>query len=145
MTKEESETVNKESESALLHDAEIMFDENEENTSEESGSVNSLIDIIKAFNTVLFSKKEIKQKSHLTRRKIRGIIRACSFNDYMEKEYKYRFTVLDSVALNALELNKSASGYAFDKTVDGLKSIGQTIQVYDEKSSTLGKLTGEHK
>jgi len=128
------------SDSPLLLDAEKITEDNEESI--EAGSSNKMVDLINAINSTLFG-KEKEQKSKINSTTARGIKRATALNDYMDKEYSYRFKSLDALSNSTLLINKSINGHAFDKAVEALKGLSTSIELNELKGlSTNDRLIG---
>ena len=126
--------------SPLLLDAEKITEDNEETI--ETGSSNKMVDLINAINATLFG-KEKEQKSKINSTTARGIKRAIALNDYMDKEYSYRFKSFDALSNASLLINKSINGHAFDKAVESLKGLSTSIELNELKGlSTNDRLIG---
>lgn len=123
-------------ESSLLKDAEKDFTESNEIEGEKQTESHKLIDLINAINNTLFG-KEIEQKSKLSQKNIRGIIKGKAFVAYANSEYNFDFDLITLLCKDKLLLSKSHNGYAFEKSVEAMKNLSTSIEMTDLRPRDL--------
>jgi type IV secretory pathway VirB4 component len=102
----------------------LMEDEEEENTKPD---VNTLQDTIKEIGKHL-NEYNPKRKSNLNHTNVSGLIQAECLNEYMQRNWSYRFDVLDCLIINARDYPISVKGFGIEKFIDGIRSINASFE-----------------
>lgn len=76
--------------------------------------------------------------SDLTDENIKGIIRCRALNDFMQEKYGVRFSVLDKIVEDKMNLNISRNGKGIKDFIEIVKSIQATFE-QTQLPSTLGQ------
>lgn len=114
---------------------EITIEDEEEETENQQ---NTLQDTIKEINNQIFSKNP-RKKSNLTRQNTIGMIQAEVLNEYMERNFGYRYNSLDVLIETASEYPISHGGFGIERFIEAIKSIQASFE-QTELPSRLQKL-----
>jgi hypothetical protein len=112
----------------------ITIEEDEEEVKNEQ---NTLQDALKAIGNQLFNLHP-RKKSNLSRDNTTGLIQCEVLNDYMERNFNYRYDVLDTLIKCGGEYPLSIHGFGLDKNIEAIKSI----QASYEQSTLSDKMKG---
>ena len=102
----------------------LIEDEEELETKKE---VNTLQDTIKELGRQAFEKHPYENSS-LSQDNINGLIRADAFNNYMERNFGYRFACIDTLRTSKPSRALSHNGYGLDKFVELIHAIQASFQ-----------------
>lgn len=102
----------------------IMQDDIEDLPQKE---VNSFSDAIKELGKLLHTNYQ-KRNTNLSLENINGIIIAESINEYTERNFKYRYNILDKLIAEKQERMVSHNGYSIEKTIEIVKGISATFE-----------------
>lgn len=91
---------------------------------------NTVQDVIREISKTLFE-KYTKKTSNLTDLNIEGMIQAESLNEYMEKNFGYRYTVLDVLCKSKRDLALSSGGFGIATFIESIKSVQATIEQHE--------------
>lgn len=91
---------------------------------------NTVQDVIREISKTLFE-KYTKKTSNLTDLNIEGMIQAESLNEYMEKNFGYRYTVLDVLCRSKRDLALSSGGFGIATFIESIKSVQATIEQHE--------------
>jgi hypothetical protein len=83
--------------------------------------------------------------SDLTDENIRGIIRCRALNDFMQEKYGVRYTVLDKIVEDKMNLNMSKSGKGIDKFIEVVKSVQASFQDLTVPMGMIGRMGGNQR
>jgi hypothetical protein len=83
--------------------------------------------------------------SDLSDENIRGIIRCRALNDFMQEKYGIRYTVLDKIVEDKMNLNLSKSGKGIEKFIDIVKSVQASFQDLTVPMGMLGRMGGQNR
>ena len=103
----------------------LLIDDEEEDY--RSDKVNTFQDSVKELGKTLFY-RHIKKTSNLSSTQIKGIIRAEVLNDYMERNFGYRYKALDTLIEQKLTLEVSNKALGITSLIEMLKSIQTTFE-----------------
>jgi hypothetical protein len=83
--------------------------------------------------------------SDLSDENIRGIIRCRALNDFMQEKYGVRYTVLDKIVEDKMNLNLSKSGKGIEKFIDIVKSVQASFQDLTVPMGMMGRMGGQNR
>lgn len=103
---------------------EIIFQDEEE---KEVKEVNALQETIKEISNSLFIKYPEKT-SNLSNENINGMIQGEILNSYMERNFGYRYDVIDTLIKMKQTRVVSVQGFGITKLIEAIKSIQATFE-----------------
>jgi hypothetical protein len=119
----------------LTKDAETGCEINEDEENNSTGT-NKLTDLINAINNTLHGLNK-NRKGAITKRQYLAISKAKAFNDYMEKNYNYRYEILDSLCANVIDYSVSEKGLGFLTSAEALKGLNTSVELQELKGSQI--------
>lgn len=102
----------------------ITIEDEEEDIKNEQ---NTLQDTILAIDRSIF-KNFPRKKSNLSRNNEVGLIQAEVLNEYMERNFQYRYAVLDTLIECGRDYPISRNGFGIEKFIEAIKSIQATFE-----------------
>jgi hypothetical protein len=91
---------------------------------------NNIKDVINEISKALFDKYP-KKTSNLSNDNIDGMVQAECLNEYMEKNFGYRYSVLDVLVKAKREYVISSGGYGIAAFIESIKSVQATIEQHE--------------
>lgn len=112
-----------EEEGCVINDL-LVEDEDEENI---ENKVNTFEDAVKELGQTLF-KRYPKKTSNLSPKQIKGMIRAEVLNDYMERNFGYRYQAIDTLIDQKLTLEVSNNAKGITSLIELMKNIQTSFE-----------------
>jgi hypothetical protein len=84
----------------------------------------------------------LDKTSNITEENILGIIRCRALNDFMLEKYGVRYSVLDKICEDKMNLNISRNGFGIEKFIEIVKSIQATFEQTQLPSTLSQKMFG---
>jgi len=91
---------------------------------------NNIKDVIAEIGKAIFEKYP-KKTSNLSNENIDGIVQAECLNEYMEKNFGYRYSVLDVLVKSKREYVISSGGYGIAAFIESIKSVQASIEQHE--------------
>ena len=103
----------------------ILVDEEEDN--DTSSNVNTFQDSLKEMGEILY-KKYPEKTSNLSHENINGMVSIDVMNDYMERNFGYRYSALDVLVKQKGNRVVSHEGFGIKNLIEFVKSISATFE-----------------
>jgi hypothetical protein len=116
----------------------------EEDTNENIPEQNNFPLAIQELGKGLFEDYPDKT-SNISDENIIGIVRCRALNDFMLEKYGFRYSVLDKIVEDKMNLNISKSGFGIDKFIEIVKSVQASFQDLTIPPTMLGKMGGNRR
>ena len=113
----------------------------EDNTREIPPEQNTFPLAIQELGEGLFE-NYLDKTSNITEENILGIIRCRALNDFMLEKYGVRYSVLDKICEDKMNLNISRNGFGIEKFIEIVKSIQATFEQTQLPSTLSQKMFG---
>lgn len=114
----------------------ITIEDDEEDIKNEQ---NTLQDTLKEIGKQLFSSHP-RKKSKLSRNNQIGLIQAEVLNEYMDRDFGYRYAVLDTLIETARDYPISDGGFGISSYIEAIKSIQASFEQTEIPSKLKGLL-----
>lgn len=126
--KEKIETLEEDDNSGNIAN-DILCDEVEDDDGNITAQ-NNIKDVINEISKALFERYP-KKTSNLSNDNIDGIVQAECLNEYMDKNFGYRYSVLDILVKSKREYVLSSNGYGIAAFIESIKSVQATIEQHE--------------
>ena len=83
--------------------------------------------------------------SNISDENIIGIIRCRALNDFMLEKYGVRYSVLDKIVEDKMNLNLSKNGFGIDKFIEIVKSVQASFQDLSVPPGMMGRMGGNNR
>ena len=114
----------KDENNSVVDSVEEQMDDDNENKPD----VNTFKDAIRELGSQLHGTIHKKRLGRITQENKLGMVRARALNEYMERNFGYRYSILDTLCDDVMEYGVSVEGFGIEKLIEIVKSIQASFE-----------------